>query len=346
MPIATGDPREMKEAYLYEKLEDQKVRCYLCNHRCLIKNGLMGICGVRENRGGTLFSLVYGQVIARHVDPIEKKPLFHFLPGSSSYSIATEGCNFKCLFCQNADISQVPHDRKQVLGETMMPESVLEEARRSGSATISYTYTEPTIFFEFALDIARPASSYGLRNIFVSNGYMTEECLKEIYPDLHGANIDLKGFSNKYYKEVCGAKLEPVLKTLELMRTMGVWVEVTTLLVPGLNDSKEELEQLAKFLAHLDPDIPWHISRFHPTYRLTNVRPTPPESIRKAKDIGYEAGLKYVYTGNLPGDEGEKTFCHQCKELLIDRYGFYVRKNVIANSRCPKCNAEIPGVWK
>jgi len=228
----------------------------------------------------------------------------------------------------------------------MMPESVLEEARRSGSATISYTYTEPTIFFEFALDIARPASSYGLRNIFVSNGYMTEECLKEIYPDLHGANIDLKGFSNKYYKEVCGAKLEPVLKTLELMRTMGVWVEVTTLLVPGLNDSKEELEQLAKFLAHLDPDIPWHISRFHPTYRLTDVRPTPPESIRKAKDIGYEAGLKYVYTGNLPGDEGEKTFCHQCKELLIDRYGFYVRKNVIANSRCPKCNAEIPGVWK
>jgi pyruvate formate lyase activating enzyme len=336
----------MKEAYLYEKLEDQKVRCYLCNHRCLIKDGLKGICGVRENRGGTLFSLVYGQVIARHVDPIEKKPLFHFLPGSSSYSIATAGCNFKCLFCQNADISQMPHDRKQILGEAMMPEIVLEEALRSRSATISYTYTEPTIFFEFALDIARAASSKGLRNIFVSNGYMTEECLKEIYPNLHGANVDLKGFSNKYYKEVCGAKLEPVLKTLELMRKMNVWVEVTTLLVPGLNDSKEELEQLAKFLVNLDPNIPWHISRFHPTYRLTNVRPTPPESIRKAKDIGYGAGLKYVYTGNLPGDEGEKTFCHQCKEVLIDRYGFYVRKNVIANSRCPKCGAEIPGVWK
>jgi pyruvate formate lyase activating enzyme len=175
---------------------------------------------------------------------------------------------------------------------------------------------------------------------------MTEECLKEIYPNLHGANVDLKGFSDKYYKDVCGAKLEPVLKTLELMRKMGVWVEVTTLLVPGLNDSKEELEQLAKFLVNLDPDIPWHISRFHPTYRLMNIRSTPPESIRKAKDIGYEAGLKYVYTGNLPGDEGEKTFCHQCKELLIDRYGFSVRKNVIANSRCPKCSAEIPGIWK
>lgn len=336
----------MKEAYLYEKLEDRKALCYLCNHRCLIKDGLKGICGVRENRGGTLFSLVYGQVIARHVDPIEKKPLFHFLPGTSSYSIATVGCNFKCRFCQNADISQMPHDSRQIRGEEMTPEIVLEEAVRSRSATISYTYTEPTIFFEFALDIARPASSRGLRNIFVSNGYMTEECLQEIYPNLHGANVDLKGFSDKYYKEVCGAKLEPVLKTLELMRKMGVWVEVTTLLVPGLNDSKEELEQLAKFLVNLDPDIPWHISRFHPTYRLMNIRPTPPESIRKAKDIGYEAGLKYVYTGNLPGDEGEKTFCHQCKELLIDRYGFSVRKNVIANSRCPKCSAEIPGVWK
>jgi pyruvate formate lyase activating enzyme len=336
----------MKEAYLYEKLEGLKVQCYLCNHRCLIKDGLKGICGVRENRGGTLFSLVYGQVIARHVDPIEKKPLFHFLPGSTSYSIATAGCNFKCLFCQNADISQMPQDRKQILGEPMMPEVVLEEALRSRSATISYTYTEPTIFFEFALDIARPAASRGLRNIFVSNGYMTEECLKEIYPNLHGANVDLKGFSDKYYKEVCGAKLQPVLRTLELMRRMNVWVEVTTLLVPGLNDSKEELQQLAKFLVDLDPDMPWHISRFHPTYRLTNVRPTPPESIRKAKDIGYEAGLKYVYTGNLPGDEGEKTFCHQCNELLIDRYGFYVRKNVIAEGLCPKCSARIPGVWK
>lgn len=336
----------MKEAYLYEKLEDLKVRCSLCNHRCLIKDGSKGICGVRENRGGTLFSLVYGQLIARHVDPIEKKPLFHFLPGTRSYSIATVGCNFKCLFCQNADISQMPHDHKQILGEETTPESVLEDALRSGSATISYTYTEPTIFFEFALDIARPASTHGLRNIFVSNGYMTEECLKEIYPDLHGANVDLKAFSDKYYKDLCGAKLEPVLKTLELMRKMGVWLEVTTLLVPGLNDSKEELKQLARFLAALDPDIPWHISRFHPTYRLMNVRSTPPESIRKAKDIGYDTGLKYVYTGNLPGDDGEKTYCHQCRELLIDRYGFYVRKNVIADSRCPKCNAEIPGVWK
>jgi pyruvate formate lyase activating enzyme len=288
---------------------------------------------------------VYGKVIARHVDPIEKKPLFHFLPGSRSYSFATVGCNFKCLFCQNADISQMPADRNEIWGEDMTPAMLVEEAAHSRSSTLSYTYTEPTIFFELALDTARLAVTQGLKNIFVSNGYMTEECLKEIYPDLHGANVDLKAFTNKFYKEQCGAKLDPVLRTLEIMRKAGVWLEVTTLLIPGLNDSAEELKTLARFLYDLDPGIPWHISRFHPTYRLTNIRSTPPESIHRAKDIGYEAGLKYVYTGNVPGDEGEKTFCHQCKALLIDRFGFYVKKNVMKNDRCPKCDALIPGVW-
>lgn len=290
-------------------------------------------------------SLVYGKVIARHVDPIEKKPLFHFLPGSRSYSLATAGCNFRCLFCQNADISQMPADRNQIWGEDMTPSMIVEEATRSRSFTISYTYTEPTIFFELALDTAKLAVKKGLKNIFVSNGYMTEECLKEISSDLHGANVDLKAYTDKFYKEQCGAKLEPIFRTLEIMRKTGVWVEVTTLLIPGLNDSIDELKGLAGFLSNLDPDIPWHISRFHPSYRLMNVRPTPPESIQMARDIGYEAGLKYVYTGNLPGDEGEKTYCHGCKELLVDRFGFYVRKNVIKNNQCPKCKTQIPGVW-
>jgi len=335
----------MKEAYLYEKLEKQRVRCFLCNHRCLIREGSKGICGVRENRGGTLESLVYGKVIARHVDPIEKKPLFHFLPGSRSYSVATAGCNFKCTFCQNADISQMPADRGQILGEEMAPSTLVGEALADRAASISYTYTEPTIFFEYALDISRLALKEGLRNVFVSNGYMTEECLREIYPDLHAANVDLKGFTEKFYMEQCGAKLEPVLKTLRTMKEMGVWLEVTTLLISGLNDSPEELRDLAQFLAGLDPDIPWHISRFHPAYRLMNVPPTPAKSVQRAKDIGYEVGLRYVYTGNLPGDEGEKTFCHTCRELLVDRYGFYVRRNVISENRCPKCSALIPGVW-
>jgi pyruvate formate lyase activating enzyme len=335
-----------KEAYLYEKLDADRVRCHLCSHRCLIKDGRKGICGVRENQGGTLISLVYGKVIARHVDPIEKKPLFHFLPGSRSYSIATVGCNFRCLFCQNADISQMPTDHNRIWGEEMSPSAVVDEAVATRSRTIAYTYTEPTIYFELALDTARLAVQKGIKNIFVSNGYMTEECLKEIYPDLHGANVDLKAFNDRFYKDQCSAKLKPVLRNLETMHDMGIWLEVTTLLIPGLNDSPDELRELAEFLVGLSPDIPWHISRFHPTYRLTHVPSTPPESIHRAKDIGYEAGLRYVYTGNLPGDDGEKTRCHQCGELIIDRFGFTVRKSGIQKGQCFKCQADIPGVWE
>ena len=335
----------MKEAYLYERLENEKVRCLLCNHHCVIGNGQRGICEVRENRSGTLVSLVYGKIIASHCDPIEKKPLFHFLPGSRSYSIATAGCNFRCLFCQNADISQMPSDHNRIMGEDMAPEMIVKEALDTRSATISYTYTEPTVYFELAVDTARLAVTKGLKNVFVTNGYMTEHCLQDIFPDLHGANVDLKAFSKRFYKEQCGARLDPVLKTLETMKKMGVWLEVTTLLIPGLNDSTEELKGLSRFVADLDPDIPWHISRFHPTYHLAGIPATPPESIRKARDLGYEAGLKYVYTGNLPGDEGEKTSCHECDALLIDRFGFYVRQNRIKKSRCPECGTEIPGVW-
>jgi len=336
----------MKEAYLYKKKDLNEVRCLLCNHKCLIKEGSKGICGVRENQKGTLISLVYGKVIARHADPIEKKPLFHFLPDSRSYSIATVGCNFKCLFCQNADISQMPADHKRIWGEDMAPEIIVENAVASRAATISYTYTEPTIYFELALDTARLAEPKGLRNVFVTNGYMTEDCLREIGPLLHGANVDLKSFSDTFYREQCGARLEPVLRSIKTMKELGVWVEVTTLLIPGMNDSKEELGDLAKYLADLGPDIPWHISRFHPTYRLTHAPPTSVEIIHRAREIGYEMGLKYVYTGNLPGDKGEKTWCHECEGLLIDRTGFMVRENRIKNSLCPRCGASIPGVWK
>jgi pyruvate formate lyase activating enzyme len=336
----------MKEAYLYEKVEDKKVRCFLCSHRCLIKEGSRGICGVRENADGRLTSLVYRQVLARNVDPIEKKPLYHFLPGSRSYSIATAGCNFKCLFCQNADISQMVVENGRIWGQDTPPELIVEKALATGSATIAYTYTEPTIYFEMAADTARIAAQKGVRNIFVSNGYMTGECLRSIHPDLHGANVDLKAFSDRFYKDQCGARLAPVLESIENMAEMGIWVEVTTLLIPGLNDSEQELRGIADFLRGVDPGIPWHISRFHPTYRLTDVSPTPPESLRRAREIGFEQGLRYVYTGNLPGDEGENTFCHQCGELLIERYGFQVRKNAIRDESCPKCVARIPGVWK
>jgi len=334
-----------KEAYLYEKLENEKVGCNLCNHRCIIKQGAKGICGVRENREGTLFSLVYDKVIARHCDPIEKKPLFHFLPGTLSYSIATVGCNFRCLFCQNSDISQMPNDRRIITGQSIAPEQIVKDALATGCATISYTYTEPTIYFELASDTARVAASKGIRNVFVSNGYMTEESLDFIHPDLHAANIDLKSFNDGFYRRQCGARLDPVLRTIEKIKRQGVWLEVTTLLIPGLNDSEEEIRLIARFLAGLDPDIPWHISRFHPDYRLTDRSPTPSKSLQGAREIGLESGLKYVYTGNIPGDEGERTFCHSCGELLIDRYGFDVKAMMVNDGRCPRCGSSIPGIW-
>ena len=239
----------------------------------------------------------------------------------------------------------MPADHNRIMGEDMTPGMVVKEALETSCTTISYTYTEPTVYYELAVDTARLAASRGIKNVFVSNGYMSERCLRDIFPDLHAANVDLKAFTDRFYKDQCGAKLGPVLQTLETMKKLGVWLEITTLLIPGLNDSTEELKQISGFIAGLDPNIPWHISRFHPTYRLTHSSSTPPASIQRARDLGYEAGLHYVYTGNLPGDEGEKTFCHYCGELLIDRFGFVVRKNRIRESHCPDCGAEIPGVW-
>jgi pyruvate formate lyase activating enzyme len=334
----------MREAMLYESLEEGKVQCRLCAHRCLIKEGKRGICGVRENQGGRLQTLVYARAVARNVDPVEKKPLFHFQPGSRSYSIATVGCNFRCLFCQNADISQMPRDLNRIIGGEFPPEQVVEAARKSGCRSISYTYTEPTIFFEYAFETARLARSAGLRNIFVSNGYMTAEALDSIHPWLDAANVDLKAFTDSFYKEQCGARLDPVLESLRKMKSLGIWVEITTLLIPGMNDSNEELRELARFIVELGPEIPWHVSRFHPIYRLTTVSHTPVATLRRAREIGLQTGLHYVYTGNIPGDEGENTFCHHCGKLLIDRYGFSIGHYGIKNGRCPDCQTTVAGV--
>jgi pyruvate formate lyase activating enzyme len=334
------------EAYLYEKLEDKKVRCNLCNHRCLIKDGKRGICAVRENEGGILKTLVYGRLIAQHVDPIEKKPLYHVLPRSLSYSIATVGCNFKCRFCQNADIAQLPSDHEgMILGDSYTPQDVVTAALRANCQSISYTYTEPTVFFEFAHDTAIIAHEKGLLNVFVTNGYMTAEALHMIQPYLDAANVDLKAFSDEFYKEQCSAKRKHVMETLELMKSLGIFVEVTTLLIPGLNDDPGELRELAAFMAEsLGPDTPWHISRFHPTYKLTDRPSTPAESIHTARRIGLEAGLRYVYSGNLPGDEGENTFCYGCGLTLIERWGYRISKNVIAEGKCPQCGNTIRGI--
>lgn len=334
----------MREALLYERLLEGRVRCHLCHHRCQINEGQRGVCRVRENRGGKLYTLVYGQLISRNVDPIEKKPLFHFAPGSRSFSIATVGCNFRCDFCQNYEISQMPKDQKRIIGEEVSPEEIVTMAKTRGCQTISYTYTEPTIFFEYALEIARLATQGGLKNIFVTNGYMTEESLKTIHPHLHGANVDLKSFREDFYQQKCGAKLAGVLESLQIMKNLGIWVEITTLLIPGLNDDEEELRDIAKFIFSLGRETPWHISRFHPMYRLLDRPPTPVRTLEKAREIGLETGLRYVYTGNVPGDVGEDTFCYQCGSLLADRFGFQLLKYQIKENKCYKCGAEIDGI--
>ena len=335
------------EAYLYEPLKEKKVKCNLCSHRCIIKDGKRGICGVRENQGGILKTLVYGKLIASHIDPIEKKPLFHFMPGSPSYSIATVGCNFKCLFCQNADISQMPSDHNgMITGDLYTPEDVVDAAIKGNCKSIAYTYTEPTIFFEFAFDTAKLAHAKGIKNVFVTNGYMTSEAVHMISPYLDAANVDLKAFNESFYKEIVKARLEPVKKTLRVMKSLGIFVEVTTLLIPGLNDDKKELEKLALFLVKsLGPETPWHVSAFYPTYRLTDRPPTPVETLVMAREIGIKAGLKYVYIGNVPSENGENTFCYNCGKLLINRLGFSIIKNVLENGRCPYCGAQIHGIW-
>jgi pyruvate formate lyase activating enzyme len=336
------------EACLYEPLEERNVECRLCAHQCVIKPGRRGICRVRENRDGTLHSLVYGRLIARSIDPIEKKPLFHLYPGSLSYSIATVGCNFKCRFCQNADIAQMPEDQKGlIMGTPATPEAVVADAVAGGCRSIAYTYTEPTVYFEFAFDTARLAHEKGLKNVFVTNGYMSPDALEKIAPYLDGANVDLKSYSNDFYRKQCGAKIDPVKETLLGMKKLGILVEVTTLLIPGLNTDRDELTDLAKFLADaLGPDTPWHISRFHPTYKLMNRSATPVDTILEAREIGLAAGLKYVYTGNVWGQPGESTLCDNCGAMLIHRQGFMVHENRLKKNRCPDCQTPIAGIFE
>jgi len=334
------------KAMLWEKEEGEKVRCNLCAHRCLIEEGKRGICGVRENREGELSTLVYGRAIATHVDPIEKKPLFHFLPGSRAFSVATVGCNMTCLHCQNADISQSPRQGNVIAGQEISPRKLVEEAKKYDCRTIAYTYTEPTIFFEYAYDTARLAREEGIKNIFVTNGYMTKEAIDTISPYLDGANVDLKSFRDDFYRRICGARLEPVLETIKKMKEKGIWVEVTTLVIPEHNDSPGELEELARFVCEVSPDIPWHVSAFYPTYKLTSVGSTPISTLRRARDIGLGVGLSYVYTGNIPGDDGENTFCPSCGKKIISRSGYRVGSIHLRDGRCEFCEATIAGVWE
>ncbi|WP_319541978.1 AmmeMemoRadiSam system radical SAM enzyme [uncultured Pseudodesulfovibrio sp.] len=336
----------MIEARLWEPIGRGIVSCRLCNHYCPIKQGQRGRCGVRENRDGTLFSLNYDKIAAQNLDPVEKKPLYHFQPGTRTYSIATMGCNLRCSFCQNWSLSQPPHENGIIEGRNITPRQLVDDALRLGAASIAYTYSEPTIFFELMQDTATLAKEHGLKNIMVSNGFMSTECLDELAPLIDAINVDLKCFTEDFYKKISGARLKPVLNNLKKIKhDLNWWLEVTTLLIPGHNDSPEELNNLTDFIAkELGTDTPWHISRFHPDYKMTDSGVTPAEALETAYDIGKSNGLKYVYIGNMPGLNRQTTYCPGCNAQLIDRSGFSLQRSGIKDGKCSKCGKTISGV--
>ncbi len=335
-----------RDAMMWEALDGQKVRCNLCGHRCVIAAGKYGICRVRANVAGALKSLNYGALVAVNVDPIEKKPLFHFLPGSQSLSVAAPGCNFQCAFCQNWQISQSPREGGGIRGQATEPSQIVTAAKSYGCASISYTYTEPTVFFELAYDTAVLAHEAGIGNCFVSNGYLTPLAVEKIAPYLDAINVDLKAFRDETYQRVMKARLAPVLEGLDALVAAGVWVEVTTLVVPGMNDSPEELADIARYISgKLGPHVPWHVSRFHGDFQMTATAATPVETLEMAMKIGRDAGLKFVYCGNVPGHIGEDTHCPSCGKAVIERAGFAVRSNTVADGKCSHCGQAIEGIW-
>ncbi len=334
-----------KEAFLYEKFDENKVQCKLCAHRCVINSGKKGICKVRENNAGIFYTKVYGKTITQNIDPIEKKPLYHFCPGSKAYSIATPGCNFHCRFCQNWDISQITNDEILNSGQEATPEQIVLNAKQAECQSIAYTYTEPTIFFEYSYDTACIAHEAGLKNIYVTNGYMTSEMLEMINPYLDAVNVDLKAFRDETYRRIIGARLQHVLDSLKKIKQLDIWLEVTSLIIPGVNDDRHEIRDMANFVAtELGADIPWHISRFFPAYKMKETPATPVKTMQMAKEIGLEAGLHYVYLGNKADNENMNTICYKCGQILIERYNFGIIKNNIQDGHCPNCGMEIAGV--
>ncbi|MBW2976703.1 AmmeMemoRadiSam system radical SAM enzyme [Candidatus Woesearchaeota archaeon] len=352
----------MHEAILYKKLENKKVACTACSQKCIIAPDNTGICGVRQNKNGKLYLLVYGKAISFNIDPIEKKPLFHFMPGTEIFSLGTVGCNFSCDFCQNWDISQITKElRKKLLkekkiermdaevssmGYELLPEKIVEICAEKNISSIAYTYNEPTIFFEYAYDTAKLAHKKGIKNVFVTNGYETEEALRLIKPCLNAVNIDLKSFSDEFYKKICKASLQPVLETIKLAYELGIWVEITTLVIPTKNDSDSELKKIAEFIAGIDENIPWHVTAFSPTYKMSDVPPTSYKTLIKAYNIGKKAGLKYAYVGNILDEEHSNTYCPKCNALLIKRSGYYTTIKNLEKGKCRKCSEKIAGVWE
>jgi len=347
----------MKEAQLYTSLENKRVDCFLCSHGCRIEEGKFGFCRVRQNIQGVLYTHNYGRLVAANVDPVEKKPLYHFLPGSSTFSIASAGCNFRCGFCQNWEISQLGFGNRrpnhgsptsdfinQHPGDNFSADKVVESAKQNNCRSIAYTYTEPTIYFEFALETARLAKAAGLRNIFVTNGYMSRQAISLLTPYLDAANIDLKFFKDSSYQKICSARLSPVLDSIRLLKNAGVWIEITTLVIPGENDTRDELSGIAEFIAGVNKKIPWHISRFHAQYKFDRYPDTPESTLKMAYGLGKSAGLDHVYAGNVYG-WGQDTLCPACKKALIKREGFKITELHLLGNKCIFCQADLAGIF-
>jgi len=325
----------------YRKLSGDKIQCLLCRHYCELKEGQTGVCSVNKNLGGELVNLVYGHIAALNIDPVEKKPLYHFLPGTTALSIGTVGCNMQCSFCQNWQISQ----EKTVLQKGFIsPEEIVELALKYQAKSIAYTYNEPTIFYPYARDIALIAQKHGIKNIFVTNGIESEEVVKDMPGIIDAANVDFKAYDEKYYRRELKAPFT-VRETLKLMKQVGLWVEVTTLIIPGINDNPEHLKKIAGFIANdLGTETPWHLSAFHPDYKMLDRPATSVTTLDQAYEIGVKAGLKFVYIGNVGGRKNT-TYCPNCHKPLIERMGYHILSNRIKEGKCVYCQTKIPGIW-
>jgi pyruvate formate lyase activating enzyme len=339
-----NDARYIVEAKFYQKLGNGKIKCKLCPRECTVGDKERGYCGVRENRGGAYYSMVYSRVCAAHVDPIEKKPLFHYLPGTVAFSLATAGCNVNCKFCQNWDISQSRPE--EIPAQYAPPTSVAQLARQYNCPTIAYTYSEPVVWAEYLMDCADAGHAAGVRSIVVSNGYMQEEALKAAYGKMDAVKIDLKSFTESYYRQVVTGQLKPVLETLVTLRKVGKWTEIVFLVLPTLNDSDAEFHSLAQWIkANLGADVPLHFTQYHPEYLLKNLPVTPVATLERAKAIADAEGLHFVYIGNVPGHPAQNTYCPKCHKMIVERVGFVASEMLIKNGKCPFCQHPVPGVW-
>lgn len=342
-----ANPEEefLVEARYYEKLPHRKIRCRLCPRACVIDDLERGYCGVRDNRGGTYYTLVHSRPCTWHADPIEKKPLFHFLPGTQAFSLSTVGCNMECKFCQNWQISQIRPEQSRDL--KLPPKAVAQAAVDRGCRSIAYTYAEPVIFYEYMYDCAVAGHGSGVKSVMISNGYIQEQPMRDLCPHLDAVKIDLKAYTEAFYRDQCVGELAPVLRTLGVLKAEGMWFEIVYLMIPSLNDDREEIKRMCTWiLDKLGPDVPIHFTRFHPQYKLLNLPSTPTSALDRARDVALNSGLHYVYVGNVPGHQGEHTYCPRCGRKVIERTGFYVQGVHLNHGKCAFCETAIPGVWE